>query len=533
MKKVLSLLVALLLCTSYALAGTMAPVGEFPVVEGEPETLTILINGDTLVTDFEDNGFTHWIEESCNVNLEFKILPAEDPSGKLQVMISSGEELPDVICSGVSYTGLEAYSKTGAIIPLDDLYDNYSVNLKAAVDEHPELQLLEQVTCSDGHMYAMPKYFEELNNQFLYRLWINTTWLDNLGMDMPTTTEEFYEVLCAFRDEDANGNGDPNDEIPFMGSVGGTWLPTTFIMNSFVYADRNARYLYVEDGQITLSYIQPGWKAGLEYMHMLYEENLLDHASFTQTSTQQKAQTYNEGDVRIVGAFTVQNLAQAQVEKTAEYNGMMPLAGPEGVQYAVNHPSLAEPTWMITKYCKNPELAFRVGDFMYCEEGFLRNRVGVKGESWIDAKEDSVSIFPDLYEATFIWLDNGAMWSNAQNAIWRQQGPLFALNGLNSRANDETISVPSDKNNKTIMKLSEYGPDSKMILGFIPFTEEESKTINELASTLYNYAEENMVLFITGDRDIETEWDAYMDEINAIGVDEFLDVYQTAYERLH
>ena len=530
MKKIVSLLIVLLMTCSVAFAGTLTEAGTFPVVEGEPETLTILIVEDPLVSSFEENGFTRYIEENCNVNLDFKLLPSNESAGKLQVMITSGETLPDVIVGGYGYTAMDSYARSGAIVPMDELYERYSVNFKKQVEAHPELQLLEQVTATDGHIYAIPRYFVELNNIHAFRMWICQDWLDNLGLDMPTTTDEYYEVLKAFRDEDANGNGDPNDEIPLMGSNNfNTWAPTTFLMNSFVYADRASDYRYLKDGQVTVSYIQPEWKEGIEYMHMLYTEGLLDPATFTQTTTQQKAQTYNEGDVRIVGAFTVQNLAQ--VEQAKSYTGLMPLKGPNGVQYSVYHPTFATRAWMITKDCKNPELAFRVGDFCFTEEAFLRDRVGEEGKSWVKAADTDVSIFPDLYEATFIWLDEGFMWTNSQDSIWRQKAPLFALTGLNGRAFTENMSYSSRTNNATIQKLADYAPDMSMVLGFVPFTEEESKLINDVAATLLSYTEENLALFISGDRDIETEWDNYLAELDNIGLQDYLDVYQAAYER--
>ncbi len=530
MKKILALVLGLMLLSSTALAGTMTAPGTFPVVEGEPETLTILIAEDTLVTSYTDNAFTRYVEENCNVKLEFQMLPATDTNSKLQLMITSGEKLPDVICQGVGYTALDTYARAGALLPLDELVEKYSVNFKAAVEAYPELQLKEQVTATDGHIYALPRYFVELNNIYTYRLWINQTFLNNLNMEMPTTTEEYYEYLKAVKEQDANGNGDPSDEIAMMGGKSGTWMPTTFLMNSFTYAPKGSNYMYVEDGKITVSYNKEGWKEGLKYLNKLHNEGLLDPNSYTQDGTQVKAQTYNEGDTRIVGAFTVQNLAQ--VEQTKDYTGLLPLKGPEGLQYSPYNPTRATAAWMLTKDCSNPELAFRVGDFLFTEDAFLRDRVGEEGKSWVKAEEGMKSIFPDLYDATFVWLDNEAMWSNPQNSIWRQRAPLFALNGLNSRADDGKMSYGSATNYATIQKLAAYKPADDMVLPFLVLTEEESKSVNEIASTLLSFAEEYMILFITGELDIDSEWEFYVEELNNIGLEKYLSVYQAAYERM-
>ena len=529
MKKLLPLVLALMLLCSTAQAATLTASG-FPVVEGEPETLSILIAEDTLVTSFTDNAFTRYLEDSCNVHLEFQYLPATDTAQKLNVMINSGEKLPDVICYTLDYTAMDSYARAGALLPLDELYENCSVNFKKEVEAHPELKLKEQVTGTDGHIYALPRYFVEVNNIYTYRLWTNKVFLENLNMETPATTEEFYEYLKAVKEKDANLNGDPNDEIPLTGANSGTWTPTTFLMNSFVYAPKNQSYRYEQDGKVTVSFIQDGWKEGLKYMHKLWEEELMDHNVFTQASTQARALAYNEGDVRIVGAFTVQNL-RANEPKAADYFGLMPPKGPEGVQYSVYAPTFATPIWMLTKDCANPELAFRVGDFCFTEEAFLLCRVGEEGVSWIRPEPGTPSVFPDLYEASFVWIDNEYNWSNAQNAIWRQMAPLFALTGLNGRADLGDLQVGPAMNYKTIQALAAYKPDDDMILGFVPFTEEESKQINDVAATVNSFAEEYMVLFITGELDIDSEWDAYLEELNGMGLQEYLAAYQAAYER--
>ena len=87
MKRALVLTLALMLLVTAASAANLSESG-FPVVVGEPATLTLLKAEDTLVTDFEVNAFTQYVEENCNVNLDFTLLPASDAASKLQLMIS-------------------------------------------------------------------------------------------------------------------------------------------------------------------------------------------------------------------------------------------------------------------------------------------------------------------------------------------------------------------------------------------------------------------------------------------------------------
>ncbi len=113
---------------------------------------------------------------------------------------------------------------------------------------------VENQTYPDGNIYSMPggKMHSRMHvTQGIQ--YINTQWLDNLGLEMPTTMEEFYDVLCAFRDEDANGNGDPNDEIPFdfCDSFYSSWLMNVAVSWGLpLYPSRDVYYDWDEEGNV-------------------------------------------------------------------------------------------------------------------------------------------------------------------------------------------------------------------------------------------------------------------------------------------
>lgn len=67
------------------------------------------------------------------------------------------------------------------------------------------------MTAPDGHIYTIP--YVCTDTTVGYSPYINTKWLENVGMSTPTTTDEFEAVLKAFKEQDANGNGDASDEI--------------------------------------------------------------------------------------------------------------------------------------------------------------------------------------------------------------------------------------------------------------------------------------------------------------------------------
>ena len=128
-------------------------------------------------------------------------------------MMSAGD-YPDAIVAdyaGGSDVDVINYGSQGVYIQLEELIQQWAPKFLKAVEEQ-DPRILALSTAPDGHICGLPMSIpsnDVYNNGF-----INQVWLDNLGLDMPTTTDEFVEVLRAFKDNDANGNGNPNDEIP-------------------------------------------------------------------------------------------------------------------------------------------------------------------------------------------------------------------------------------------------------------------------------------------------------------------------------
>ena len=128
------------------------------------------------------------------------------------------------------------YGAQGIFKPLNDLIDNYGFEIKKLFAYNPDARKL--ITMPDGNIYGLTEYEECFHCYYASKMWINEKWLSNLGMESPKTTEEFYRVLKAFKDQDANRNGDSTDEIPLSGTLR-SWHSNvdTFIMNAFIYSD--------------------------------------------------------------------------------------------------------------------------------------------------------------------------------------------------------------------------------------------------------------------------------------------------------
>ena len=236
------------------------------------------------------------------------------------------------------------------------------------------------------------------------KLWIYQPWLDALGLEMPQTTEEFEQVLLAFKEQDPNGNGEA-DEIPLSTTIdveGWQNGPLDlFFMNSFLYnpgEDATGPWLILQDGQVTPVYNTPEWKEGLKYLHRLYAQGLIDPQSFTQ-DVDGLQRLGNNPDEVILGAApsgwwttSSPSTRACRITRWTDYVAVPPLEGPEGVRYAAWDPATDDPAAVITSACKDPALAVRWIDTLYWQEATLRSDDGVLGEDWRWAEEGETDV---------------------------------------------------------------------------------------------------------------------------------------------
>ena len=247
MKKLFCMTLALLMVLGLTSAGfaedafVNAP-GTFPIVNGDC-TLTIFIASDPDVISYKENHLTKYLEELTGINLEFVTYSKQDAPTKLDLLVNSGSELPDIILAeGIDRQRIATYADAGVLLPLDAYFDKETGLAKSFWARCEKLgydgqKLLNEVRNVDGHIYTGIKYNVKYSDIYPVRAWINQEWQDKLGLQMPKTAAELYEVLGAFRDGDPHGNG-LKDEIPIMGAEG-QWYgnPLDYLQNMFIYFD--------------------------------------------------------------------------------------------------------------------------------------------------------------------------------------------------------------------------------------------------------------------------------------------------------
>ncbi|MFH5186570.1 ABC transporter substrate-binding protein [Paenibacillus sp. TAB 01] len=500
-------------------ASRVTAAGELPITK-EKTNLKIMVKAMTNVEDYATNEYTKWLEEKTNIHIEWEVVQDKSAQEKLNVALASGD-YPDVIMNfNISPVQQALYGKEGVFLPLNSYIDQFGVETNKMFKEADYVKSL--ITMPDGNIYGLPLVNECFHCSLGQKMWIYQPWLDKLGLPLPTTTDEFYQVLKAFKEKDPNGNGKA-DEIPLAGYVNGA-TPSmgaasnidSHLLGSFVEKDTNS--MFVKDGKVQLAYTQPGWRDGLIYLNKLYSEGLIAQQTFTQDRNQLKQMGENP-DAPILGVAIAQNqtmFINSAGPRFKEYVAVPPLKGPAGIQSAAYNPfAVSNGNYVITDKAKNPEAAFRLADFMYTEENALRGTIGRQDKEWAWAEPGEKGI--DGQPAR--WKQLGAPTGTQQNVHWGQANPSYRSNKFRlSQMADPKNPLEIILYNETKMKYEPYKIAVGKIVPPLFFSSEQAEELAGLTKTINDYRTETLAKAITGKIDIAKEWDNYLKTLDSMKV---------------
>lgn len=550
MKKVLFTVLALALVASGIVAQKSEWLSKQPMpVTRNKVTLKVFAPQIPEIQDISTNWFTKWYEDKTNVHIDWLLAPNETSAlrQKLNLVIAAGD-LPDVFLSAKIDSNLETrYGVDEKLfLPLNKYIDKDMPNFKAYLAKNPGVRGM--ITAIDGNIYGLPNVNECYHCGYSQKMWINKDWLDKLHLKVPTTTEEFYQVLKAFRDKDPNGNG-KKDEIPLMGCIDSwqsyvdSFLMCSFAMDTgmqYAFGSIELRtYLDAKTGQVKCLYDQPGYKEGLKYLAKLYTEGLIYSGSFTQKLDQFKQIISSNPEV--VGAFpngascvVIDPVAQNKLYR--HFIAIAPLRGPTGLrQTPYYYDGVATGNrFVVTTACKNPEVAVKWADAMYSCELQQYRAWGERGKAWDWAKKGDKGLD-----------GKPAMWTNfvpystePQNLNWQQQGIEFQTSenrfgqttkqgvDLYTPEGLELMLLQATKN-----LYEPYAGKTQVIVPPLKYTTAESDELQTILVELNRYAVDRKMAFIMGSANIDTEWNAYVKKLNDLGLKKFLTIEQRAYNR--
>lgn len=320
---------------------------------------------------WENNGFFARMQEKTGISFTFSV---HNDSAKWQAakdaMFAEGGTLPDVLFKA-SFTDEEliAYTDNGKLIDLKPLLEQYAPNLWKLMQENPAIE--KAITLPNGKIGALP-YINETPAQNI--MWINKTWMDRLGLEMPTDLESLRTVLTAFKTQDPNYNGKA-DEIPL--SFLGPWDLKFFSHAYGVVA--NDYNIYLDDsGSIHYWALEDSFAELAKVLRSFYEEGLLHESGFTTSDTIR--QITDDKAAEVYGMFLSPSpLMLVSANMAKDYVMLDPLVFDGKQVYRDMDTSVTPGTFAITSACSDPAALLSWVDYLYCEEGAIQAMVGVEG----------------------------------------------------------------------------------------------------------------------------------------------------------
>lgn len=488
-------------------------------------------------TESEPNNRTIFkrLEEATNVHVEWTAISSDQWGDKIQLNMANKNTLTDfVFNAGFSNSDLIRYADQGVIIPVEEYIDNNMPNLKAVFDKYPEYRTM--CTDSEGHIWALP-WIEQLGanktaiqtvgNNFTY---INKKWLDFLGLSTPTTVDEFEEVLKAFKEH--------APELQAEFGIEGDIIPMSCIMNDqdpsllingfgegYGDNDIGQHIAVTDDKKVICTATQEGFKKGFQWLHQLYEEGLIDPECFTQDWSTYVAKgkshrygvcfTWDVANIDNLEDFVPLAALKADTKNVTPMNSSFTSGFDRG-------------RCVVTAKCENPALVCAWLDQMYDPFQSPQNNWGTYGE------DDEFDIFELSTNANGDKMLKHAPLGDASPVEVREAecvgGPLAILDEYYG----VYVTCPDDAQYR-LDWIKEYYTDDMNCEYVYPnvFMEaEDTEKLTSIQQDLISYINSSRSKFVM-DGLTDADWDAYINQVNGYGLDEYLGIYQKYFDEFY
>lgn len=489
----------------------------YPIVK-EPITLKVMIairDSDSL-TDFDEMPGVKRLEEETGIHAEWEVIKGSDWKTKLNLAFASGE-YPDVILAtnGEGQLDDEEYGVTqGIVIPLDDLIDQYMPNFverRDAEDNDPTTSLV----ASDGKIYSVG-YLVGQNINTNQHYFINQEWLDALNLETPANVEELTEVLRAFKTGDPNGNGEA-DEIPLEMGLDIGFNGIRYMLPLFGLPCDPDKWIYIDDDKkVQFIATQDGFRDCMEWLHMLYEEGLVDPEIVSQDFNTVETKL-KEGNV---GFFTAWRLVAMAYDEGVASNSVLWM--PDSSASLYRYLELCRPGAFVTSSNQNVPATMRWLDALLETDMMFSLYYGEQdageGLGWIYDENNKITVTNDGSAEVKNYIDC--------NTLFFAPGKYLS----------ETFNMPEQRTEKTEYCetydaagiIQKYSND---YLDMAPLTSEQLQDSTLKETDINNAVVENIAAFVTAGV-TDDSWNSFVSMFDGMGIADYVQMYQDAVDTM-
>lgn len=479
-----------------------------------------MMGGDYGINNYGDFASVQYVNELTNVHMTFEAANFMNASTLFNLHVASGD-FADLICSVDSYYtgGVTAAYNEGVIMGLSDDLAAYAPNYSAILATDQDLA--RAAATSDGEILQVNSLFGKV--YIAQGTVVRQDWLDRVNMEVPQTVDALHDVLLAFQSEIGCEN-------PFYVNSACNQLLTSYDLVYYDGLDSADLAVFQTDGTVYSTFTNERYRDWLRMMHQWYTEGLIDPDFVSVANT-------------VFGGHDEELLTQdalgvwwGSVNAFSNYAAMCPdenfaLASCyiQGTDDGVDHTTSISRLFGFSNHisgvslstaCRNVECALGWLDYWYSDEGIMLANYGIEGEVY--EMVDGAPQYTDL------------ILHNAYDV-----DPTVALNlyavagGAFGVQLDERTFQFFTQSQIDAMDTWTNACDGAYTYPSAPMTTGESEQLSANISDVMTHIATCVPQFIIGERDIETEWDAYLSELTSMGIDNCLDAYQSALDRYY
>lgn len=504
----------------------------FPLAE--QETLVIAIQASEGVDDLNRklaaNVFWQDILNATNVKVEFKNWNVNNIASLFQT-----GDMGDLIINGASGndTLFQGFIAQDLLIPIEQYIDSKDIMPNAhkyMFEEMPEAR--GAFTAADGHIYAMGAFDQEKSRYVESFMWINKAWLDKANLPVPTNFEEFETALEYFNTHDMNGNS-IDDEIPLWASNPANYGVENYLgMWGIATKDGTfENYVHLDDDTVYFAPSLEIWKDFIKKMNEWFEAGILYEGVFTDTNASTATDKWKataKGEVRC-GVVLATN--QAEIRGGDQYVCLTPFKAQENVEevrWYINPMYMGgKNIFSVPKGSSNPKLACAFMDLFYTPENTIRALYGEADSIWRDTKADGTFTVkvPSVNDQEAVKFTAGNCFDKV---TWGHINFPYAK-GTEFYAKFQWSEV-NDSTRNAFAQYQEADVINKQVWPRPYFTDDGNEALLELRADIFKLVEKKRGEWIQGEKDIDAEWEDFLDDLDASEVEELVDAMQEAYD---
>ncbi len=501
----------------------------------------IMGSQSALSSGYDDNEVLNKLQEDAGIDIDWTTM-SESLAEKVNIRIA-GEELPDAFMGvGFSNYDISRYGDDGTFIDLTPyLTEEYMPNLSKILEENPDIR--SAITMDDGYIYGLPAG-ERMGTAGIgtpedYSIYsipqfamINKAWLDDLGLEVPSTLEELHVALKAFKDNDMSAK--------YYGNASGSTIPMSTGFDQWCWG-QNIFYagfgftnwpndvcndlVLGSDGKVKFMCVTDQYRDAITYFHDWYEEGLMDIEMFSQTDTQ----LISKCSQGYVGVSTWWYIEELMGDYAKDYVFLPILDGPDGTHNVTIRTGggINSGQLNITKACKSPANLLKYFDMWYVPENVMQLQYGPIGTYFTTQDEDGVWLSISDEESR----EKYGKSSGELKGEYEVAGPKLILSDYyrtTFRMEERAIERLTDLYDFWMS----YVDDTTTYPVDCVFTGRELDDIDWYKANFESAVSEQEGLWLKNGGPTDEEWDAYVKHLrDKCGMDKLLTVYQNAYNR--